>query len=57
VKVLKFALWGFFGAIGLAIVFVRAGQKSGRSGGQQAADIISAGGSATSQVATALQGG
>ncbi len=39
------------------VVFVRAGQYGGRSGGQQTADIISSFGGATSSVFRTITGG
>lgn len=48
---------GFFGAIITAIVFVKAGQGGGKSGGDQAATVIKAGGSSAADVASALEGG
>jgi hypothetical protein len=55
-KVLQWAIYGFFGAVCLGIVFIKAGQKGGRSGGQQTADVITAGGGALAAVATGLEG-
>jgi hypothetical protein len=55
-----FARWlamGFFGAIVLVIVFVKAGKGGGKSGGEQAATIVQAFGDAGSKVATSLEGG
>ena len=48
---------GTFIAVIAAIVFVRAGQKSGVSGGKQASDMISAAGSSYAQGVTALEAG
>jgi hypothetical protein len=56
-KIAQWLIWGFFGAIALGIVFVKAGQKGGRSGGQQSADIITAGASGLASTASALEGG
>jgi hypothetical protein len=53
----RWAVMGFFGAIILAIVFVKAGSgKSGQSGGQQSAQIITAFGDAGSKIASGLEG-
>ena len=41
----------------LAIVFVKAGQKGGASGGEQAAQIATAAGGAYASGVTALEGG
>lgn len=41
----------------LVVIFVKAGQKTGVSGGQQAANIISAGGNFFSGGVSALYGG
>jgi len=41
----------------LAIVFVKAGQKGGMSGGQQAATIMQAGGTSYAAGVSALEGG
>jgi hypothetical protein len=55
-KYLELAIGGFFTAVVAVIIFVRAGQKGGRSGGQQTADIITASGQAINNVATGLEG-
>lgn len=54
-NVAEWVVWGFFGAIVVAIVFVKAG-ASGQTGGAQTAEIIKAGSSGLSGVATALEG-
>ena len=54
-NVMEYVVWGFFGAIVAAIIFVKAG-ASGQTGGAQTAEIIKAAGSSTSGVATALEG-
>lgn len=48
---------GVFIVLGLAIIFVKAGQKSGVSGGQQTSQIIGASGQAFTGGVTALEGG
>lgn len=55
-KFAKYVAFGFFGAVGLFIVFVQAGKYGGRSGGQQTSDILNGFGSAGSNLATALEG-
>ena len=52
----RWAVFGFFGAIIVAIVFVKAGSKGGQSGGQQAAAVTTAGGDALAKVASGLEG-
>jgi hypothetical protein len=52
----RWALMGFFGAIILAIVFVKAGQKGGQSGGEQTATIIRGFGDAGNKLAAGLEG-
>jgi len=53
----RWAVFGFFGAIIAAIVFVKAGAgKSGQSGGQQTATIIQSFGDAGAKVASGLEG-
>ena len=53
----RWVVAGFFGAIILAIVFVKAGSgKSGQSGGQQSAQIITAFGDAGNKIASGLEG-
>lgn len=54
--ILRWAFVGFFGVIALAIVFVKAGKGGGKSGGEQSAMIIKAGGGAISDVASSLEG-
>jgi hypothetical protein len=54
---LQHIVFGVFVAIGMAIIFVKAGQKSGVSGGQQASQIIGASGQAFTSGVTALEGG
>ena len=56
-KTLAIAIYGFMLAIVATIVFVKAGQGGGESGGQQTAQILKAGGQAIGNVATALEGG
>lgn len=56
-KIAEWLIAGFFIAIALSIVFVKAGQKGGVSGGQQSAMVIQAAGSGVSDVAAALEGG
>lgn len=48
--------WGFVGAIGFVILFVKSPSVSGQSGGEQASQIIAAGGSSLSKVVTSLEG-
>jgi len=55
-NVLQHIVLGVFVAILAVIVFVRAGQKGGATGGQQSAQIISAAGSAFSSGVQALEG-
>jgi len=55
-KILQWAIWGFFGAVIAGIVFVKAGAKGGMSGGQQSAMIIDAAGTAVSATASSLEG-
>lgn len=55
--VLQHVVFGVFLAIVAAIVFVKAGQKSGVSGGEQSSQIIGASGQAFSSGVTALEGG
>jgi hypothetical protein len=50
-------VFGFFAVIALMIIFVRAGQYGGRSGGQQSADILYAGGSTLGNLGKSLNGG
>ncbi|HZV49922.1 MAG TPA: hypothetical protein VFD49_09175 [Candidatus Dormibacteraeota bacterium] len=50
------AVVGFFSAVVVAIVFVKAGQRTGVSGGQQTAQILNAGGSALANAARGLEG-
>lgn len=45
----------FFAAVIASIVFVSAGRRGGRSGGQQTADIINASGTSLSGVANSLE--
>lgn len=45
----------FFLAVIASIIFVSAGRRGGRSGGQQSADIINATGSSLSNVANAVE--
>ncbi len=52
----KWAVFGFFGAIIAAIVFVKAGAKGGQSGGRQSAAVINAGGDAAAKLASGLEG-
>jgi len=53
----KWAIFGFFGAIIAAIVFVKAGSgKSGQSGGQQSAAILQGFGDAGAKIASGLEG-
>lgn len=52
----RWAFLGFFGVIALGIVFVRAGQSGGRSGGQQTADIITASSSGLANIGSSLEG-
>jgi len=53
----RWAAMGFFGAIIIAIVFVKAGQGGGKSGGDQTATIFRGGGDALAKVASGLEGG
>jgi len=53
----RYLAMGFFGAIVLVIVFVKAGAGGGKSGGEQASMIVQAFGDAGSKVATSLEGG
>ena len=55
-KIAKWALVGFFGAIITAIVFVKAGKSGGQSGGDQSAAIIKASSGGVAQIASALEG-
>jgi|GEM_PF-5477918 hypothetical protein len=55
-KILQWAIWGFFGAVIAGIVFVKAGAKGGMSGGQQSAMIIESAGTAVSATASSLEG-
>jgi hypothetical protein len=48
---------GTFVAIIAVVVFVKAGAKSGVSGGTQTATIVSAAGDSYAKVVTALEGG
>lgn len=52
----RWFVFGFFGAIIAVIVFVKAGNKGGQSGGQQTATIINAGGDAAAKLASGLEG-
>lgn len=54
---LQHIVFGIFLSILAVIVFVRAGQKSGVSGGQQSSQIINASGQAFSSGVSALEGG
>lgn len=53
----EYIVFGVIAAILAAIVFVKAGQKSGVSGGQQSSQIIQASGQAFTSGVTALEGG
>lgn len=55
-KIVDTIVWCFFGAIALAIVFVKAGGGKGQNGGQQTADIISSFGTTGANLANALEG-
>lgn len=48
---------GTFVAVIAAIIFVKAGGKSGVSGGQQAATIVTAAGDAYGKAVSSLEGG
>jgi hypothetical protein len=50
-------VFGFFGVLALMVIFVRAGQYGGRSGGQQSADILYAGGSTLGNMGKSISGG
>lgn len=52
----RWVVMGFFGAIILFIVFVRAGQKGGQSGGEQTATIVKGFGDAGNKLAAGLEG-
>ena len=56
-NIARIAVMGFFAAIIAVIVFVRAGAQGGRSGGQQSADILNAGGDSLAKIASGLEGG
>lgn len=55
--VLQHVVFGVFLAILAVIVFVKAGQRGGSTGGQQSSQIIQASGQAFSSGVTALEGG
>lgn len=44
-------------AVGLTIIFVKAGSKSGQSGGQQSADILTSFGKSSADIINAATGG
>jgi hypothetical protein len=52
----RWAVFGFFGAIIAAIVFVKAGRGGAKSGGDQTAEIVRGGGDALAKVASGLEG-
>ena len=52
------SVWGLIALVAIAaIVFVRAGNRPGESGGDQAATILKASGGAGSSFIAALEGG
>ncbi len=55
--VLQHIVFGVFLSILAVIVFVRAGQKSGVSGGTQSSQIITSSGQAFASGVSALEGG
>lgn len=55
-RILQWALVGFFGAIIAGIVFVKAGKGGGQSGGDQSAAIIKAGTGGIANIASSLEG-
>jgi hypothetical protein len=57
VKLLQAVVIGVFVAIVAVIIFVRAGQRSGVSGGQQSSQIINASGDSFAKVVSSLEGG
>jgi len=57
VKLLQAVVIGVFVAIVAVIIFVRAGQRSGSSGGQQSSQIINASGDSFAKVVSSLEGG
>lgn len=54
--ILRWAFVGFFGVIALAIVFVKAGRGGGKSGGDQAATIVSASAKGIADIGSSLEG-
>lgn len=54
---LQWFVFGFFGVIAAFIIFVRAGQLGGATGGKQTADIINAAGGSVASLASSLEGG
>jgi hypothetical protein len=55
-KILGYMVFGFFFVIALVIIFVRAGQGGGESGGKQTAEISKGVADGLSSVAKSLQG-
>ncbi len=55
-RFLEIVVIGFFLAIAMAIIFVKAGRGGGQSGGEQTATILKAGGGALAELARSLEG-